>query len=143
MVRPAREAAVRKARRPSGGVHANVNATSGPAVLDPMARPPKWDIIAADLGDDGNFVPRSATHAPEVSLRLSRRTLLRTGVLASASSLTERLCLPFVTPSQAETTQAQTPQCRHALSLFDTIKYPADFKHFDYVNPDAPKGGVV
>lgn len=32
---------------------------------------------------------------------------------------------------------------RHALSLFGDIKYPADFKRFDYVNPDAPKSGVV
>ena len=22
-------------------------------------------------------------------------------------------------------------------------KYPKDFKHFDYVNPDAPKGGTI
>ena len=29
------------------------------------------------------------------------------------------------------------------LSLFGDIKYPADFKRFDYVNPDAPKGGVA
>ena len=26
---------------------------------------------------------------------------------------------------------------------FGTAKYPADFAHFDYVNPDAPKGGQV
>jgi microcin C transport system substrate-binding protein len=32
---------------------------------------------------------------------------------------------------------------RHALSLIDTPKYPPDFKHFDYVKPDAPKGGLV
>ncbi|MDJ1157666.1 extracellular solute-binding protein [Chelatococcus sp. SYSU_G07232] len=32
---------------------------------------------------------------------------------------------------------------RHALSLLGTPKYPADFPHFDYVNPDAPKGGLV
>jgi microcin C transport system substrate-binding protein len=32
---------------------------------------------------------------------------------------------------------------RHALSLFGDVRYPADFKRFDYVNPDAPKGGVV
>jgi microcin C transport system substrate-binding protein len=32
---------------------------------------------------------------------------------------------------------------RHALSLFGDIKYPADFKQFDYVNPSAPKGGVA
>ena len=26
---------------------------------------------------------------------------------------------------------------------FGDLKYPADFKRFDYVNPDAPKGGSV
>jgi microcin C transport system substrate-binding protein len=31
----------------------------------------------------------------------------------------------------------------HGLSLFGSLKYPPDFKHFDYVNPDAPKGGDV
>ncbi len=39
----------------------------------------------------------------------------------------------FVTPVLAEP--------RHGLSAFGDLKYPADFKHFDYVNPDAPKGG--
>jgi microcin C transport system substrate-binding protein len=29
------------------------------------------------------------------------------------------------------------------LSLFGKVKYPADFKRFDYVNPEAPKGGVA
>ncbi|KEQ15497.1 ABC transporter substrate-binding protein [Endozoicomonas montiporae] len=33
--------------------------------------------------------------------------------------------------------------CSHGLSRFDELKYPPDFKHFDYVNPDAPKGGDV
>ena len=29
--------------------------------------------------------------------------------------------------------------------MFDLwrLKYPAGFKRFDYVNPDAPKGGIV
>jgi microcin C transport system substrate-binding protein len=32
----------------------------------------------------------------------------------------------------------------YGFSLYgDPLKYPADFKHFDYVNPDAPKGGSV
>ncbi|WP_410480796.1 extracellular solute-binding protein [Pseudomonas plecoglossicida] len=32
---------------------------------------------------------------------------------------------------------------QHALTLYDEPpKYPADFKHFDYVNPEAPKGGT-
>jgi microcin C transport system substrate-binding protein len=30
----------------------------------------------------------------------------------------------------------------HGLSAFGDLKYPADFHHFDYVNVDAPKGGV-
>jgi microcin C transport system substrate-binding protein len=31
---------------------------------------------------------------------------------------------------------------RHGFSAFGDLKYPPDFTHFDYVNPDAPKGGV-
>lgn len=32
---------------------------------------------------------------------------------------------------------------QHALTLYgEAPKYPANFKHFDYVNPDAPKGGT-
>ncbi len=30
---------------------------------------------------------------------------------------------------------------QHAYAFLSTPKYPADFDHFDYVNPDAPKGG--
>ncbi len=32
---------------------------------------------------------------------------------------------------------------RHGLSIFGDLKYPAGFKHYDYVNPDAPKGGKI
>ena len=31
----------------------------------------------------------------------------------------------------------------HATSLIGDPKYPPGFKHFDYVNPEAPKGGIV
>ena len=31
----------------------------------------------------------------------------------------------------------------HAFAAFGAPKYPPDFQHFDYVNPDAPKGGTV
>jgi len=30
----------------------------------------------------------------------------------------------------------------HGMSVFGDLKYSADFKHFDYINPDAPKGGL-
>ncbi|MEO8421772.1 MAG: extracellular solute-binding protein [Hyphomicrobium sp.] len=39
----------------------------------------------------------------------------------------------LATPSIAEP--------RYGLSVFGELKYPADFKNFEYVNPDAPKGG--
>lgn len=33
---------------------------------------------------------------------------------------------------------------QHALTLYgEAPKYPADFTHFDYANPDAPKGGTL
>ncbi|MBF0249776.1 MAG: ABC transporter substrate-binding protein [Alphaproteobacteria bacterium] len=32
---------------------------------------------------------------------------------------------------------------RHGLAMHGTVKYGPDFKHFDYVNPDAPKGGTI
>ena len=32
---------------------------------------------------------------------------------------------------------------RHGISLYGDLKYPPDFTHFDYVNPDAPKGGTL
>jgi microcin C transport system substrate-binding protein len=48
--------------------------------------------------------------------------------------------LPVIDTANA---QAAEPAWRHALSLFGDVKYPADFKRFDYVNPNAPKGGVA
>jgi microcin C transport system substrate-binding protein len=30
----------------------------------------------------------------------------------------------------------------HGISVFGDLKYPEDFRHFDYVNPAAPKGGM-
>jgi microcin C transport system substrate-binding protein len=39
---------------------------------------------------------------------------------------------------------AQDTTLSHAITTFgEPPKYPADFQHFDYVNPDAPKGGEM
>ncbi|WP_382424323.1 extracellular solute-binding protein [Fodinicurvata halophila] len=35
------------------------------------------------------------------------------------------------------------PEPAHGIAMHGEPKYPADFEHFDYVNPDAPKGGQV
>ncbi|MGV6812971.1 MAG: extracellular solute-binding protein [Brevirhabdus sp.] len=39
--------------------------------------------------------------------------------------------------------QAETIIKAHGISTFGPLKYPAGFKHLDYVNPDAPKGGEI
>jgi len=31
----------------------------------------------------------------------------------------------------------------HGLSLFGELKYPPGFKNFEYVDPQAPKGGTM
>ena len=38
---------------------------------------------------------------------------------------------------------AQDTLVSHGISAFGELKYPADFAHFEYVNPDAPQGGTM
>ncbi|MBM3597024.1 MAG: ABC transporter substrate-binding protein [Alphaproteobacteria bacterium] len=38
---------------------------------------------------------------------------------------------------------AADPKVSHGFAIHGELGYPADFKHFNYVNPDAPKGGDV
>jgi microcin C transport system substrate-binding protein len=74
-------------------------------------------------------------------LAITRRHLLQGGAVAAAAPVLGLTpYLGAITPAQAA---ADGPVWQHALSLFGDIKYPADFKRFDYVNPDAPKGGVA
>lgn len=47
------------------------------------------------------------------------------------------LALGVAHPIQAETVTS------HGYSAFGDLKYAADFTHFDYANPDAPKAGVM
>ncbi|WP_101342195.1 extracellular solute-binding protein [Cereibacter azotoformans] len=39
--------------------------------------------------------------------------------------------------------EAETIIRSHGISTFGELKYPADFTHLAYVNPDAPKGGEI
>ncbi|WP_027359555.1 extracellular solute-binding protein [Desulforegula conservatrix] len=48
------------------------------------------------------------------------------------------LCISLLWAASAYSAETHTT---HALSLGNPPKYPSDFKHFDYVNPDAPKAG--
>ncbi|WP_342724834.1 extracellular solute-binding protein [Bradyrhizobium sp. B097] len=76
-------------------------------------------------------------------MAITRRHLLQGSALAAlAPALGSGPGTGAVTPALAEDA-ANGLKWRHALSLFGNVKYPADFKRFDYVNPDAPKGGAV
>ena len=71
---------------------------------------------------------------------LSRRSLIRIGACAAAAPGLRLLGDDLLaTPAAAQPAQ----DWRHALSLFGDVKYPAGFKHFEYVNPAAPKGGTA
>ncbi len=72
-------------------------------------------------------------------MAISRRQLLQTSAFAAITPALARLGAM----SQAHAQSDPELTWRHALSLFGDIKYPADFKRFDYVNPDAPKGGIA
>jgi microcin C transport system substrate-binding protein len=47
------------------------------------------------------------------------------------------------TAALATSAQARDPSKSHGLSAFGNLKYSSNFKHFDYVKPDSPKGGVI
>ena len=64
---------------------------------------------------------------------LSRRRVLVLSAGAMAAPALLRGAGAAVAADEAET---------HGISYFGDLKYPADFRRFDYVNPNAPKGGV-
>ena len=69
---------------------------------------------------------------PSRPLLLSRRDALGLGIGA--------LSMPWLQGSAAA--DNGTTADIHGMSSFGDLKYPADFHHFDYVNLDAPKGGL-
>ncbi|SPH25079.1 Periplasmic oligopeptide-binding protein [Defluviimonas aquaemixtae] len=75
---------------------------------------------------------------PEISARSigglqgGRRTVLAAGAAAF---------LTFALTFAADALETVTTS--HGYSNFGELKYPADFDHLDYVNPDAPKGGEI
>jgi len=70
---------------------------------------------------------------------ITKEARIMTGRLGLAALLAGGTLL-FTAPSIAAD---KAPVKSHALTLDDKPKYGADFKHLDYVNPNAPKGGTV
>ena len=52
------------------------------------------------------------------------------------------ICLLLVL-GLAPALRAAETRVTHGMSLFGDVKYPANFTHFDYVEPNAPKGGDI
>lgn len=46
-------------------------------------------------------------------------------------------------PAAPASAQDYTAPPRHGLAIHGDLKYGPDFKHLDYVNPDAPRGGLL
>ena len=66
-------------------------------------------------------------------LRVHGAGLTRRDTLALGGAAAAAVILPATAQEEVE---------RHGISAFGDLKYPPDFKQFDYVRPDAPKGGV-
>lgn len=54
-----------------------------------------------------------------------------------------RFSAAFALPALLSLGAASGAWAAHGFAQFGEPKYPADFTHFDYVNPDAPKGGEL
>jgi microcin C transport system substrate-binding protein len=72
-------------------------------------------------------------------VRLTRRSILRTGTFVAVSPLFGQALWPAA-PAQAQRSESHW---RHGVSLYGELKYPTGFKHFAYVNAQAPKGGAI
>ena len=64
-------------------------------------------------------------------------------MLRLAPSLAAYLLLPALALTPSGVAHGQNTYIGHALAMHGDVKYQADFRHFDYVNPAAPKGGEV
>ena len=63
---------------------------------------------------------------------VNRRTLLKGAAAGAAAS-----AFPLWPATAQQTVR------NHGLSYFGDLKYGPDFRHFEYANPDAPKGGRI
>jgi microcin C transport system substrate-binding protein len=73
-------------------------------------------------------------------MRLTRRSVLR----ATAATLAAPALGAIGAGAMSGVAVAETAKTwKHGLSLFGDLKYADGFKNFEYVNPQAPQGGVV
>src|SRR6478735_3265904 len=99
-------------------------------ITNPAAKP----AIRERLPDVGRKPDRHARVAPESLLH-------RPG---SDPSMSRPVLVALVAVGMAILAAAAAPAApSHAIAMHGEPSLPADFAHFPYVNPDAPKGGTV
>ena len=74
---------------------------------------------------------------PKSEITLKRRDLML-GMAAGGAGVA--MGLPQVALAQSGSEEIIRS---HGYSFFGDLQYPQNFTHFDYVNPDAPKGGEI
>lgn len=57
--------------------------------------------------------------------------------------VTSLALMASATVAAAENHAATSPAPVHGIAMHGELKYPENFSHFDYVNPQAPKGGTL
>src|SRR5208282_6143295 len=76
-------------------------------------------------------------------MKLTRRSVLRSTAAALVTPALGALGVGSLPGEAVAQENQKARQWKHGLSLFGEPRYPADFRHFDYVNPAAPRGGTV
>ena len=85
--------------------------------------------------------PQSRAIALSGELSLTRRAMLLISGLGVAAFAF--LADPARAQEEEKTEEDSRIITSHGYSFFGDLKYPADFKHLSFVNPDAPKGGSI
>ncbi|ERP95234.1 hypothetical protein Q666_00605 [Marinobacter sp. ES-1] len=67
----------------------------------------------------------------------------RKAAFSLASIFASLALMAAAATSLAETPAAANPGPVHGIAMHGELKYPENFSHFDYVNPEAPKGGTL
>jgi microcin C transport system substrate-binding protein len=80
----------------------------------------------------------SALLIREPEVKPTRRTVVKSAGFALVAPM-----LGVVEQAVGDVARADEPTWRHGVSLFGKLRYQPGFKNFEYVNPAAPKTGIV
>jgi len=97
----------------------------------------------------GTQKPRHIQKYVEVASTAQHVGAVREPPLIPAQTINQRflkeclLCIFLTAFTVPEIVQAQNIVTSHGVTLYGSLLYESGFEHFDYVNPNAPKGGMI